>query len=181
MAFQLFGKPLSADAITPRAEGTIGPIITPAPKPALDEFGLPAIPRLGAQQTQNLNAGLGIATAAPPTVTPQAVTTVEDEKKVKRAKSAKSFMELAGVAWAAGSVWVGRKACEKLDKEQVSPNPKVVNDLAEVSKETFAEWFGDIDMKPWQLMVLMSFGIPLSMVLQARKKPGAAKPDLKAV
>jgi hypothetical protein len=139
-------------------------------------------PEVATERNANLNASIGlgapIVSAPPPTTTAEEV-----EKKAKRAKNAKSLMELTGVGWAAGSVWVGRAACERFEKDAPNPNPRQVNDLADVTKETLSEWFGDRDIKPWMMMFLLTLGIPVSMLLQARpRKPtkevsGEQKPE----
>lgn len=125
-----------------------------------------------------LNASMGIPSLPPSTP----VTSVEEaEKKAKRAKNAKSLMELAGVGWAAGSVWAGRAICERTDKEPPNPNPKQVNDLADVTKDTLSEWFGDREIKPWMMMFLLTLGIPISMLLQAKpRKPSKDLPEVKS-
>ena len=136
--------------------------------PSLDDFwGTAGSP----EKTATLNASMGIPPAGPTIPLPSTVLTTEEvEKKAKRAKNAKSLMELAGVGWAAGSVWVGRAACERFEKDAPNPNPRQVNDLSDVTKETLSEWFGDRDIKPWMMMFLLTLGIPVSMLLQARPK-----------
>lgn len=148
--------------------------------PVVDDWGLPI--RVKTEDVANLNASLGI--------TPQPVVNLEEEaaKKAKRAKNAHSLMELAGVTWAAGSVWAGRKLCDNTGREAGKPNQTQVQDLRDVTKETLTEWFGDHEVKPWQMMILLSFGIPISMFLQAPRKPQskidaekAEKANLKSV
>jgi hypothetical protein len=117
-----------------------------------------------------------MATATTPTGTAPTPKDVE-EKRVKRAKQAKSLMELAGISFAAGDVWLARKVCDRAGKEPLNPNARQVNDLAEVTKETLAEWFGDREVKPWQMMFLLAIGIPISMLIQSPKK--VAQPDAK--
>lgn len=177
MATQLFASP-TIGPITPPLPQSVAP---PSTAPVLDDYGLPAI-RTTPVQSQTLNASLGISgppSAVPPVAKPP-VDDGEADKRVKRAKQAKSLMELAGVAWAAGDVWMGRRLLEWRECEPLLPNPRQVNDLADVTKETFAQWFGDRTVEPWQMMILLSIGIPMSMLLQARKRKDV-KPDLKAV
>lgn len=159
---------------------SIAPIVS---KPSgTDDWGLPI--GISVDTAQSVNASLGVANV--PQGNPsaqkgsQALSDEEAGKKVKRAKQAKSIMELAGVSWAAGSVWVGRRIAIARDKDPVLPSPRQVNDLAEVTKETFIDWFGDTNVKPWQMMFLLTIGIPLSMYIQSpsRKRERA---DLKAV
>ena len=184
IAAKLFPSPM-ADSV-PLA--VPGPWSAPAaPRSDLDDFfndptwkdsGVqPLRPEFRSALNDSMNVGQPpIATAASP---------IDAEKRAKQAKQAKSLMELAGVGWAAGSVWMGRQTCERFDKEPPSPNPKQVNDLADVTKETFAEWFGDREVKPWQMMFLLTIGIPISMVLQAKprksKELQAESPGLKSL
>jgi len=163
------------------------PIISPiAPSivsqdPTVDDWGLPI--RVKADNVAGLNASLGIT----PPVVGQSLPDLEEEteKKLKRAKNAKSIMELAGVCWASGSVWAGRRVCEKTGRVPVTPSTEQVRDLRDVTKETFAEWFGDNEVKPWQMMILLSFGIPISMFLQSPRRKltdeERAKSSLKSV
>lgn len=162
-------------------KGTIAPIVS-ATVAALDDWGLPV--GITSDKVQSVNASLGLSN---PTVNkPGASVTVvsgDDEagKRLKRAKQAKSIMELAGVSWAAGSVWVGRRVCQARELDPVNPNPRQVNDLAEVTKETLIEWFGDANIKPWQMLILLTLGIPLSMWIQSPKRKEARPEHLKSV
>ena len=152
-------------------------------KPRLDDFGL-AI-GVSVDNAAKVNAAFGIPpVGAAPTVTLVKTgeqVAIDADKKVKRAKQAKSLMELAGVSWAAGSVWAGRRMIVAAGKEPVNPNPRQVNDLADCTKETFVEWFGDRDIKPWQMMLLLTIGIPLSMFIQSPSKKKVSTDHLKSV
>jgi len=151
----------------------------------VDAWGLPI--GLSVDSAAQVNSALGINHAPQATqVGNQPTIPAPDNAealvtKAKRAKQAKSLMELAGISFAAGSVWVGRRITTAAEKDCVNPNPTQVKDLADVSKETFAEWFGDYDIKPWQMMILLALGIPLSMFIQSPKKKKMPQPDLKAV
>jgi len=115
-----------------------------------------------------------VATTLPTTVAKVETTKEADEKRIKRAKHAKSMAEMGGIAYAAGDVWLARRITSAAGKEPVKPNPTQVNDLADVTKDMITEWFGDRDIKPWQMMLLLSFGIPIAMLLQSPKaKPKA--------
>ena len=184
-----------AEAIAARLFPSIGaipnmPLIAPEPFRASssfddDSFWSTSTAKPTPEATASLNASLGIKPGPTIPLPASVLTADEQDKKAKRAKNAKSLMELAGVGWAAGSVWVGRAACERFDKEMVNPNPRQVNDLADVTKETLSEYFGDRDIKPWMMMFLLTLGIPMSMLLQAKpKKPSkelAESPTLKSV
>lgn len=117
----------------------------------------------------NDSLGLNQPPAAVPDIKP-AKDDPADEKRVRRAKQAKSMAEFIGVAYAAGDVWMARRIATNLGKEPVLPSPKQVNDLADVTKETLTQWFGDREIPPWQMMLLLSIGIPLTMVIQSPSK-----------
>lgn len=139
------------------------------PKPdtaqALDDFGLPPL----------FVSPAVVASAAPPTPVAQPLAASGDivkvaQDKAKKARQAQSLMELIGMGWAAGTVWGGRRLTERAGKEPVKPNPKQVNDLADSTKDTLTEWFGDRDIKPWQMTILLTLAIPASMLIQSPKK-----------
>lgn len=165
--------------------GSIGPIqqsSAPTPQTPLDDFGLPISLRVSPETVASVQQSFGLGTGQPAATTPTPVNPKDvEEKRVKRAKQAKSLMELAGISLAAGDVWLARKVCDWAGKEPVNPNPRQVNDLAEVTKETFAEWFGDREVKPWQMMFLLAIGIPISMLIQSPKKASEPEAKLKSV
>jgi len=155
---------------------------TPAPKASpfaqsseswdeLDDWGLPKVgDKVAASVAQALNL--------PPPGQPvrDIVATPKEDpdeaaKKQRRAKNAKSLMDLGGIAFAAGDVMLGRKLCEAVDKEPVTPDPKQVNDLRDSFKETLTEWFGDSEISPWKMTLLLAIGIPISMLIQSKRKP----------
>jgi len=164
------------------AEG-IGTIPQQAPQSAavIDDWGIPirVSPELAASVAQSFNLPSSTATS-----TPQVIADVKEEaeKKARRAKQAKSLMELAGVGYAAGVCMVSTKAVSRVSEAPAKPNPKQVNDLADCTKETFTEWFGDREIKPWQMMFLLTLGIPIAMWLQSPKnKVKQPEPKLKSV
>jgi hypothetical protein len=64
---------------------------------------------------------------------------------------------------------LARKLCERFDKEPLKPDPKQVNDLRDSIKDTLTDWFGDREIQPWQMMILLGIGLPLTMLIQAKK------------
>lgn len=139
-----------------------------------DEWGVPL--KVTADVTA-ANAKLGLtpvtignAAQVQQTPTPAASKEVA-EKRAARAKQAKSLMEMVGMGAAMGDVMLGRKLCEKAGKEPVKPNPTQVNDLADATRDTLTEWFGDREIKPWQMMILLGLALPVSMLIQAKPKP----------
>ena len=143
----------------------------------VDAWGLPI--RLQADKKAELNASLGFT----PQAENQPKSAEEIEKQQKRSKYAHSMMELVGVGVASGSVYLGRKACEMRKLEPLQPSKEQVKDLRDCTKETFVEWFGDHEVKPWQMMILLAIGIPVSMVIQSPKKKEEKSPtgQLKSV
>jgi hypothetical protein len=161
-----------------RAAGSLfpaksAPIDWEGPK---DDWGLPI--RVSDTTVASGNLKLGIGQPAPiptlpagPITAPVVVTEKEREaRQIKKAKQAQSLMEMIGFAGAAGDVMLGVKLCEIAEKDPVKPNPRQVGDLAESLKETLTEWFGDRDIKPWQMTILLALGIPLTMLIQSKKK-----------
>jgi hypothetical protein len=183
LATKLF--PASASGVSPEL----------SPTQAIDDWGLPI--RISADAIASVGAAIGIpsngAAGKPAAVDSKANQEAkdaskkeEDEKRIRRAKQAKSLTELIGVAGAAGDVWLARRATVAVGKEPVNPNPRQVNDAADSLKETLSEWFGDREIKPWQMTILLFLGIPLAMMLQSpkrkeEKESKLAAPQIKAV
>ena len=177
----IFGNGQTTPVVTPPVSSShIGPV--PTGPVQLDDFGLPITLRVSPETVASVQQSFGLGTGQPgPTVAASPTPKEVEEKKVKRAKQAKSLMELAGISFAAGDVWMARKVCDRAGKEPVNPNSRQVNDLAEVTKETLAEWFGDREVKPWQMMFLLAIGIPISMLIQSPKKATVPDAKLKSV
>jgi len=94
----------------------------------------------------------------------------ERERKEKRTKNAKSLMDLVGIGVAAGDVMLGRKLCDAVDKDPVKADPKHVNDLRENTREALQEMFGDSEVEPWKMAILLALAIPLGMLIQSPRK-----------
>ena len=147
----------------------------------LDDWGFPKT--LSADNLNAVNAAVGVSVqpqSAPQGAKPE-LTAAE---KAERKKRARSLSEFIGVGYAAGIVFTSRRITENAGKVPVNPSPKQVNDLADSTRDTLQEWFGDREIKPWHMMILLTFAIPASMMLQSRKvdqPTDATRPDLKAV
>lgn len=141
-----------------------------------DDFGLPVSIKASGDSMASANAKLGIGTMAQPTpngpiaTATTALTKTIDENKLRNAKQAQSLMEMIGIAGAAGDVMLAVKITEGAGKDPVKPNPKQVNALADSLTDTLKGWFGDRDIKPWQMTILLGLGIPLTMLIQSKKK-----------
>lgn len=118
--------------------------------------GLPHIPRI---------EGANPALAAPVKVDP-----VEVIKKAKLAGQAHSLAETIGLGMGWAVVNGGKKICERVDKIPPRANPDQVNALVDNTSATFKDMFGDREVKPWQMMILLGLSIPLSMLMQAKDK-----------
>lgn len=143
----------------------------------LDEWGLPISQpsdmRMNPETIQKVNAAAGI--------NPALTGPTEAEKK-KAKGDAMALSELIGTGWAAGTVWTGRKLSERIGNEPVNPSPKTVDKLADSAAKTIQSWFGEREIKPWQLTCLLTFGILIIMLVQSKpKKAAETKPDLKSV
>ena len=168
-----------AVSLFPPLEGT---------KPAIsaweetDDFGLPVSIKPSADAVSSANAKLGIPAPGEPVPPTTTALAVRDENKARKAKQADSLMEMIALGAGAGVVMGGVKLCEIRDKVPVKPNPKQVNDFTDSTAETLRGWFGDRDIKPWQMMILLGLGIPLTMLIQAKpkEKPAAELPKSSA-
>jgi hypothetical protein len=175
------------DAATRLAQSLFPQVATAIPKIAMqdwnqtDDWGLPI--RVSDATVASVSKSLGLdslplpvpangtnGVMSVPAVETEAARKEKQDKKDRQAKSAKSLMEMIGIAGAAGDVLLARKLCEKANKDPVKPNPTQVNDLADSIKGTLTEWFGDRDIKPWQMMILLALGIPMTMLIQSKKK-----------
>jgi hypothetical protein len=149
----------------------------------VDEWGLPVDGlKMAADVAQSINASIGIAPPPSPGTPPPKVETAEEARKKK--EQAMMISEMLGIGWASGTVMMGRKITENAGKEPVAPNPKQVNNLADSATETIKGWFGDREIKPWQLTILLSLAIPMTMLIQsrpARKGADQPEPKLKSV
>lgn len=94
----------------------------------------------------------------------------EVEKKEQRTKNAKSLMDLVAIGAAAGDVMLGRKLCDAVDKDPVKADPKHVNDLRTNTREALQEMFGDSEVEPWKMAILLALAIPLGMLIQSPRK-----------
>ncbi len=154
-----------------------------------NEWGVPIDAlKMTPESVSSINAAIGIPTiglggSSPPPQSPSITAPgLSLEEKKKKTEHAQSLMELFGIGWAAGTVMVGRKITENIGNEVVNPDPKQVRDLRDSFKDTVTQWFGDKEIKPWQMTVLLSIGIPLTMVIQSKKKkPDETKANLKSV
>jgi hypothetical protein len=151
--------------------GNGSPIIPEITRPPqFDEWGLPVVT---AEQSASVAGAMGL----PPPIDPNAPkppSVTEQDAKVKeiqerRKKTAKSLAELMGHGYTAAIVMGSTRFVKSTGREPVKPSPKQCTDLAECTKDTITEMFGDHEVKPWIMMVMLSIGIPLSMWIQSPK------------
>jgi hypothetical protein len=130
-----------------------------------DEWGLPLVTE---ETARDVGAAMGIPAPQPQ----QKVAEIDKkvaETQATRKKYAQSLMTLGGHAYAMGVVMGSNRLITAGGKVPVKPSPKQVTDLAEVTADTLREWFGDMEIKPWLMMCLLTIGIPLSMWIQSPK------------
>lgn len=139
---------------------------------AFNDWGYPS--KATEDTVGGINQSMGVNPTIPIAPTPlskeekAAQDKVENHKLVNNTR-AKSLCELAGVAWVGATVWSGGKLCDMLDCERVKPNTMMGAELKKTTYETLVETFGDMEVKPWIMWILLSLGIPIAMVVQARK------------
>lgn len=150
---------------------------------AVDDWGFPV--RVSPELSQSIRVGFNLPAAGSDHLPTVALTDerVKEEaaKKADRSKHAKSLMSVVGMGYAMGTVAVSRRVITNAGKEPCKPDPKQVNDLADCTRDTFIEWFGDREVKPWQMMFLLTLGIPMAMWLQSPKAKPDDKRNLKSV
>jgi hypothetical protein len=177
----LAGRRVRMDGLTDAVASDIASKLFPkaeAPKPvvdwntaATDDWGVPL--RVSDETVASVAQTLNIpdpTKPVPPMPVAKLLTPEETEKKERRAKNAKSLMDLAGIAGSAGIVIVSRRITEAADKEPVKPDPKQVGDLRDSIRETLTDIFGESEVAPWQMMILLALGIPISMLLQSPRR-----------
>ena len=188
LASTLFPKPAFSANNVP----SMGPT-SPASQtiPTVDEWGLPVVTQ---EQSNTVATAMGYKPDPGPgqsTADTDRKVAEERAKQEHRKKYAKSLMELGGHAYAMGVVMGSTRLITSSGKVPVKPSPKQVTDLAEVTRDTLSEMFGDVELKPWLMMCLLTIGIPLSMWIQSPRAPkrvqnesqeqGNGSPNLRSV
>jgi hypothetical protein len=74
-----------------------------------------------------------------------------------------------GAAWF--DVFLGRKLCEANDCIPIRPDTKQTNLLADNVADGIRQTFGDREIGPWTMSLLLALAIPTSMLIQSPKKP----------
>jgi hypothetical protein len=156
------------------------PVDNPPPNVELDDWGLPVVvsPDTVTSVREAIDwTKLGGATPPPPIDTPkvEAPPTVPVDPKTEKAKEqnaarAKTLCEFFGVAWAAGDVWIAKKITTSVGKEPCNPSPKQVTELAKATQNALVEMFGDLEVGPWTMALLLSLALPISMLIQSPKR-----------
>lgn len=149
----------------------------PTTSPELDDWGLP----LGLRVSPSTLASFAPAATA---YTPQAPATpgaapligvkplptaqisAEAAKKKRRAES---LAGMIGTGATMGIVYGSRKWIESGDAVPPKPDQKHTNELADSLKDGITSTFGDREVGPWTMALLLAITIPVSMKLQARK------------
>jgi hypothetical protein len=135
----------------------------------LDEWGIPVsvdFPNIGPETVNAVASAMGIPTADAKPETPK----VDDKKAEENRKRAKSLCEFLGIAWASGDVWLARKMTTSLGKDPLNPSKSQVNTLADAAQTALTDLFGDRQVGPWTMAILLSIALPVSMMLQSPPK-----------
>lgn len=142
----------------------------------LDDFGLPLgfkLPQVSADT---------VASMAPP----QSITTgnIVPKKESERNTNAKTLAELIGIGAAGGTALMSTKFLEARYEDVPKPSKKHLNDLADNVKKGLTDMFGDREVGPWTMALLLILGIPISMWMQSsnpKKRETVPEPNLKSV
>lgn len=182
-----FGSRAAAEAAAemffPKPVIAAPPVTTPA-APTLDDFGLPIKPLFEDNTLRSVAQTLGYNLPPPPSEQkpPEDAKTTESkkveadtkaakEKKVKEDRErAKGLCEMGGIGWAMFTSWGSKKLARSVDKEPLNPSPGHVKMLAKNAELTFIDLIGEREVKPWQMMLLLTFAMPISMLLQSPSK-----------
>ncbi len=168
---------LAVPVFFPSRSATAPVLPSPGPSlPSVDDWGIPLIQ---ADTASAVADAMGFR--SPPTATlppgpplagdlPHELPDPEEERKAKANRErAKTLCEFLGVAWAGGDVWLARKMTRSLGKDPVNPSQKQVNKLADAGQEALASLFGDREIGPWTMAMLLSISLPVAMILQSPK------------
>jgi hypothetical protein len=154
--------------------------------PSVDDWGIPLVQ---ADTAAAVADAMGFKPAHPTTPLPAGgapllqdlpiqLSNPEDDKKARENRErAKTLCEFLGVAWASGDVWIARRMTRSLGKDPVNPSTKQVNKLADAGQEALSSLFGDREIGPWTMALLLSISLPVAMILQS---PKAAPKTLEA-
>ncbi len=141
---------------TPRLTVTL-PGLTPEIE--LDDFGLPVGLKLPQVSPET------VASTAPPNAGTPAATVLKRESE--RNTNAKTLAELIGLGTAGGVAISATKFLESHYEVVPKPSKKHLNDLVDNVKKGFTDMFGDREVGPWTMALLLILGIPISMWLQS--------------
>lgn len=151
----------------------VGSVTSPAQRPGpVDDFGVPADFALPQVSPETVAAGApGAAPPVPPPPTPEqlAARAVDDARQAERKRQAKTVAEMIGLGVTAGEIFVVRKALEARYEDVPKANPKQMNEMANAIRDGIAESFGNREVGPWTMALMLAIGIPVGMWLQSSK------------
>ncbi len=139
----------------------------------LDDFGLPVGLKLPQVSPET------VASTAPPGAAASTPTTLK--KETERNTNAKTLSELIGLGAAAGVAISATKFLEARYEVVPKPSKKHLSDLADNVKKGLTDMFGDREVGPWTMALLLILGIPIAMWLQSsepKKKPEPVAPPV---
>ncbi len=152
------------------------PTVGTAAAPTLDDFGLPVDWKMPEASAET------IETTAPklPPPTPGAVPTptAPPPDAAEKRKNAESLAQIFGMGYTA--IVVRKSTAFLEDRYETVPktDPKTARSLADNFKKGITDTFGDREVGPWTMVILLTIGIPLTMWIQASgpKKMEEKKP-----
>lgn len=131
-----------------------------AAPPELDDFGLPIGLKLPQVSADTISA------TAPPNVTTTAAGPTA-KKQSERNTNAKTLTELIGLGAAAGTAISATKFLEARYEVVPKPSKKHLSELADNVQKGLSDMFGDREVGPWTMALLLILGIPIAMWLQS--------------
>lgn len=159
------------------ATPTTQPSAPPTTSP-LDDWGLPRVDELRAANVNKIFGlpGPGAQPAAPPVdevakarkaAEEKAAAEVANKLKAKNVERYRELCDLLGIGYVmgvrVGSEWLTRR----VGKEPVKTSKGHVTKLQEYTRDTLVDLIGERQLKPWQMMVLLTVAMPVSMMIQS--------------
>ena len=161
---------------------------TPSPAPPtttpFDDWDFPRVAQGGGAAVNNI-LGIKPPTTPPPGAEQPKGAPPKDEVKAARdakvkkenVERYKELCDLLGIGWVMGTRYLSEWATRSVGKEPCAVSKGHALKLREAARDTFVDLFGEVELKPWQLMILYTLAMPISMMLQSKAAtPPAASP-----
>jgi|KBSSwiStaDraftv2_1062776.scaffolds.fasta_scaffold05292_16 hypothetical protein len=165
-----------SESLPPTAPNAPGaPTPAPAPPTTPTPFDDWDFPRVAQGGGDSVNKIFGIHQQTTPPQQPPGAPPKDEVKAARDSKVKKENLErykelcdLLGIGWVMGTRFLSEWATRQVGKEPCKISPGHANKLREAARDTFVELFGERQLKPWQLMILYTLAMPVSMMLQSR-------------